>query len=153
MVEFALVAPIFFALLLGIIEAGRFIFYYETLANAAREGARYAIVHGANSSCPSGPAPAGETNGCDPDGSNVKDAVTNAAFSIVGTGDLFVYDPIWTVRGAPKPEPSPGASSTGTNARGDYVTVWVDFAYRPIVNLPLIPDITVSAESTLVVNN
>jgi len=32
MVEFALVAPLFFLLLFGIIEAGRFIFYYETLA-------------------------------------------------------------------------------------------------------------------------
>ena len=34
--------------LFGIIEAGRFIFYYETLNNATREGARYAIVNGAN---------------------------------------------------------------------------------------------------------
>ena len=49
MVEFALVAPLFFLLLFGIIEAGRFIFYYETLNNATREGARYAIVNGANS--------------------------------------------------------------------------------------------------------
>ena len=60
MVEFALVAPMFFLLLFGIIEAGRFIFYYETLNNATREGARYAIVNGANTlGCPSGPpAPA-----------------------------------------------------------------------------------------------
>src|SRR5947208_1304045 len=44
LVEFAMVAPIFFVLLFGIIEGGRFIFYYETLNNATREGARYAIV-------------------------------------------------------------------------------------------------------------
>jgi Flp pilus assembly protein TadG len=43
--EFALVAPLFFLLLFGIIEAGRFVFYTEVLANATREGARYAIVH------------------------------------------------------------------------------------------------------------
>ena len=48
MVEFALVAPMFFLVLFGIIEAGRFIYYYETLNNATREGARYAIVNGAN---------------------------------------------------------------------------------------------------------
>ena len=41
-----LVAPVFFLLLFGIIEGGRFIFYHETLNNATREGARYAIVHG-----------------------------------------------------------------------------------------------------------
>ena len=48
--EFALVAPLFFLLLFGIIEAGRFIYYYEILSNATREGARYAIVNGAGSS-------------------------------------------------------------------------------------------------------
>src|SRR5690242_12105624 len=56
MVEFALVAPIFFLLLFAIIEGGRFIFYYETLNNATREGARYAIVHGSNAKCPAGPS-------------------------------------------------------------------------------------------------
>ena len=55
LVEFSLVAPLFFLLLLAVIEGGRFIFYYEILHNATREGARYAIVHGANSYCPSGP--------------------------------------------------------------------------------------------------
>mgnify|MGYP000500059501 CR=1 FL=1 len=59
LVEFALVAPLLFLLILGTIEAGRFIFYYELLNHAAREGARYAIVHGARSDCPSGPPPPG----------------------------------------------------------------------------------------------
>ena len=49
LVEFALVAPIFFLLLFAIIEGGRFMMYYQTLNNATREGARYAIVHGSNS--------------------------------------------------------------------------------------------------------
>ncbi|MDQ3126960.1 MAG: pilus assembly protein, partial [Chloroflexota bacterium] len=52
LVEFALVAPIFFLLLFGIIEGGRFILYYQTLNNATREGSRYSIVHGSNSFCP-----------------------------------------------------------------------------------------------------
>jgi len=49
LVEFAIVAPVFFLLLFAIIEAGRFILYYETLNNATREGARYATVHGSAS--------------------------------------------------------------------------------------------------------
>ena len=53
--EFALVAPLFFLLLFGIIEAGRFIYYYETLSSATREGARYAIVNGYRSFSPTGP--------------------------------------------------------------------------------------------------
>ena len=59
--EFALVAPVFFLLLFSIIEGGRFIFYYETLNNATREGARYAIVHGMNSFDCTGPPEKPET--------------------------------------------------------------------------------------------
>ena len=74
MVEFALVAPMFFLVLFGIIEAGRFIFYYETLNNATREGARYAIVNGANTiGCPTGP-PAPGRRPCDPTGDDVEAA-------------------------------------------------------------------------------
>ena len=42
-IEFALVAPVFFALILGIIEFGRMLMVQEILVNAAREGARAAI--------------------------------------------------------------------------------------------------------------
>ena len=87
-VEFALVAPVFFLLLFGIIEAGRFIIYYETLSNAAREGTRYAIVHGSNSFCPSGPMPPGVALplGCyDGTGANVEQRVKDSAFGMLGT--------------------------------------------------------------------
>jgi len=50
LVEFALILPILLVLLLGVIEFGRLIFIYNTIANAAREGARYAIVDPANAS-------------------------------------------------------------------------------------------------------
>ena len=45
-VEFALVAPIFFALILGIIEFGRMLMVQQILVNAAREGARASILPG-----------------------------------------------------------------------------------------------------------
>ena len=62
LVEFALLAPVFFLVLFAIIEAGRFMFYYEALNNATRQGARYAIVNGANSLvCPTGPPAPGST--------------------------------------------------------------------------------------------
>ncbi|MHB0858212.1 MAG: TadE/TadG family type IV pilus assembly protein [Anaerolineae bacterium] len=44
LVEFALVFPLFALLVFGIMEFGIIIFSYNTVANAAREGARYAIV-------------------------------------------------------------------------------------------------------------
>lgn len=55
MVEFALIFPIFILLLVGLFDLGRVIWVNDTLATASREAARYAIVHGAKSSCPAGP--------------------------------------------------------------------------------------------------
>ena len=42
--EFALVVPLFFMLLLGIVWLGRAYNVYETITRAAREGARYAVL-------------------------------------------------------------------------------------------------------------
>jgi Flp pilus assembly protein TadG len=45
LVEFALVIPLFLLLLVGLFDLGRAVFAYNTLTNAAREGARTAIVN------------------------------------------------------------------------------------------------------------
>lgn len=45
-VEFALVAPLFLALILGTVEFGRAIMVGQLVTNAAREGARLAIIAG-----------------------------------------------------------------------------------------------------------
>ena len=134
MVEFALVAPMFFLVLFGIIEAGRFIFYYETLNNATREGARYAIVNGANTiGCPTGPPAPGST-ACDTAGDDVRDRVRNAAFGVLNP---ITVDPLWL------PD----------NGRGSTVTVSATFTYRALVPLVPLPPITINAESSLVINN
>jgi len=43
LIEFALISPVLLLLLFGIIDIGRAVFYYDTLAHAAREGARTAV--------------------------------------------------------------------------------------------------------------
>jgi hypothetical protein len=134
LVEFALVAPMFFLLLFAIVEAGRFIFYYETLSNATREGARYAIVNGANTlGCPSGP-PAPGTSACDTTGANVVTRVRQAA---IGVPNTIVVTPTWL------PD----------NGRGSSVHVEASFQYRSLIPLVPLPPITVNAESSLVINN
>jgi hypothetical protein len=45
LVEFALVIPIFLLVLVTLFDFGRAVFAYNTLTNAAREGARIAIVN------------------------------------------------------------------------------------------------------------
>lgn len=43
-VEFALIASVFFILLIGIMEIGRLLFYWNTATEATRLGARLAVV-------------------------------------------------------------------------------------------------------------
>jgi hypothetical protein len=149
MVEFALVAPIFFILIFAIIEGARFSFYYEMLNSATRDGARYAIVHGGNAldGCPSGP-PAPDTFACDVPGNNVKQAVSNGTIGLASSGSVAVSPPVWR---STADQPNPGDPNTGDNRRGNYVTVFVDYTYSPI--FPLLPPITISARSSLVINN
>lgn len=46
LVEFALVAPILLVFIFGVLDLGRGIYTYSVVSDVAREGARYAIVHG-----------------------------------------------------------------------------------------------------------
>lgn len=48
-VEFAVVAPVFFLVVLGIIEFGRMVMVQQVITNAAREGARIAVLDSATS--------------------------------------------------------------------------------------------------------
>jgi Flp pilus assembly protein TadG len=146
MVEFALVAPMFFLLLFGIVEAGRFIFYYENLSHATREGARYAIVNGANTiGCPSGPAAPG-TPACDTSGANVVTRVRQTAFGVPSTG--ISVERCWWYTACDF-----ATHGDGDNARGASVTVTASYTYSSLIPLVPLPPITVTAESSLVINN
>lgn len=135
--EFAIVAPLLFLLIFAIIEFGRFIFAYEVLNNATREGARYAIVHGSDALCPSGPMPGGSTSpsSCaDPTGAAVQAKVAAYAFSLnVPASQVTVSWP------------------DTDNARGHDVTVVSAYTFRTIIPLP-VPPISMTARSTLVIN-
>jgi Flp pilus assembly protein TadG len=49
-VEFAIVAPVFFAFTLGMVEVGRGVMVQQILTTASREGARQAVLDGATQS-------------------------------------------------------------------------------------------------------
>ena len=144
--EFALIAPLFFLLLFGIIEAGRFVFYYEVLNNATREGARYAIVNGSNSiDCPTGPAFPG-SDACDTTGDDVAQKVRDTAFGVLGSA--VIVDRCWWYTSCDYV-----SYGDGDNGRGATVTVSATYTYSSLIPLVPLPNITVTAESSLVVNN
>lgn len=134
LVEFALVAPIFFLLLFAVIDFGRYVYYVQIINNAAREGARYAIVHGSNSFQPVGP------NANDP---VITTVVRRYAVGVIGNGATFDVGSVW---GDPNNQP-------GTNTRGSKVRVTVTYAFKSTIPIVPIPPITINGESTLVINN
>jgi hypothetical protein len=144
LVEFSFVLPVFLLLLYSIIEFGRYVYTVQILNNAAREGARYAIVHGSTSLCPSGPMPGGSANWCDPGGTNVTAKVTSFA---IGAGGSLSFPAVTPCTSSPA---SPCWSPN--NQRGNSVTVQVRTTFSPLLPVPL-PPITVDGTSTLIVNH
>ena len=145
LVEFALVAPILFLLAIGVFETGRLVFYYHTLNNATREGARFAIVHGARAwdGCPSGPTPPGYTS-CDPAGDNIKARIVAASRGL---------DPSAINYGWAGDSSFPIYSPLPNNHWDNDVTIRLEYNYSPILLSDIFGTITLRAETTLVINN
>ena len=102
---------------------------YNTLADAAKEGVRYAVVHGTGNSSCSGPGlPSGTPpiTCSDTAGSNVKTQVTNFAglsMQNISAGNVTVsYNPN-------------GANGVACNTPGCLVRVTVHGSYRPFFGL------------------
>jgi Flp pilus assembly protein TadG len=102
----------FIIVLLGVVEMGRMVLVYTTLANAARAGARYAIVHGADQTV----SPSGPGNPCTC--TQVQTVVKNfASAGLVNTSLLTI-----TVN-----------YPDNSNNAGSRVTVSVSYPYDPLV--------------------
>lgn len=128
LVEFALIAPVFFLVVLGLIDATRAVFAYNTIANASREGARYGIVHGGTSLDPVGPGV---------NEAQLTDHVKKYLKSFDAAGVSVV--PTW-----------PNAS----NATGSKVRVSVAYQYRPMFGGVVgIHSMTLNSTSTMVIVN
>jgi hypothetical protein len=126
-------------MLFGIIDFGRYVYYVQILNNAAREGTRYAIVHGSNSFQPTGP------NDDDP---TIASIVRNYAVGVIGTGATFTVHSYWHDPAVPPNPPNPGS-----NIRGQKVQVTVSYDFHSFIPIVPIPPITINGESTLVINN
>jgi hypothetical protein len=123
MVEFALIAPILFFLILATIEAGRFILHYELVNHATREGARMPCAR-LPIGVPERTPPPGEVN-LRLAGRNIKAAVRDVRWT---SRARFRPRPVLT---GGTGQPQPGAASTGTTAAG-VRELLVDYTYDPI---------------------
>ena len=124
LVEFALVSFQLLLVIFASFEFGRMILVFTTVANAARIGVRYAIVHGNTSTASGVNGPSGP--GANP--TNVVDVVKD--YAKVGLLDLSKLTVTVSY-------PDLGPGGTATNAPGSRVTVKTVYTYDPWVALPL----------------
>jgi Flp pilus assembly protein TadG len=114
-VEFSVVTLLTVLMLLFVVEMGRMLLVYTTVANAARAGVRYAIVHGSTRAV--------GTAGYDASGpasnpSQVVTVVKNFAGAGLLTTSLLVVNVTY-----------PG----GSNAPGQSVNITVVYPYDPLI--------------------
>jgi Flp pilus assembly protein TadG len=116
LIEFSLVCLMLYVAILGVVETGRLVLVCATVANAARAGARYAIVHGG-----SRVAGSGSSNASGPASNPAQ--VVNVVDNFAGAGLLTIGRLVVSVT-------YPNAS----NAPGQPVTVSVVYPYDPLAS-------------------
>lgn len=120
-VEFALAAPVVFALIFGVVEMGLAMYTYHFVASAARQGARYAIVRGADCSSWATACPA-------------------------SADDVQTYVRSLDPGGIDSTSVNVTTSWSPDNSPGSTVTVTVDYAFG--LNVPFITPATLTMQSS-----
>jgi Flp pilus assembly protein TadG len=124
-VEFALIAPVLFLLVFGMIEVGRLLFIYGAITNAAREAARYGSATGVNDNN------VARYNDCD--------GIRNAAISMGFLSDLQPGDITIEFDTGPGTTRTAASCSPATNDvhTGSRIVVTVNGVFDSVV--PIVP--------------
>ena len=121
MVELALVATAFLLLIFGIMDFGRALFTYHAVANAAREGSRWAMVRG--STC--------TVAGCPAAAADVQTYVQGRNGTLMTASDISVSTTYGGNTGCPAGNQNPGCLVTVT------VTYPFHFAALPFADISM----------------
>jgi Flp pilus assembly protein TadG len=139
MTEFAVLAPVFFLLLLGTIDLGRAVYIYNAISNGAREGARAAVPFDS-------PLPTNTT-------------VVGAIQSKMAGGFSLITDPCLPGCASPSTPTTPNtgyiwySSGIGVNTGTPHpITIKITFLFQPWV--PVVRDasgngVALTAETTM----
>lgn len=139
MVETALVMVALCAVLFGIMDFGRLLYTYHLVDNAARLGARFAIVRGTN--CSHYVSGGGDTWPCPASYSAAQTEITNYVQQqsiVMGLGQNVTVNPVWNnVAGCTT---APSGVTSYNNTPGCQVAVTVSYTYN--FWFPFMPKIT-----------
>jgi hypothetical protein len=139
-VEFALVIVFLMILILSMLELLTLMHTYNVLADAAKEGLRYAIVHGTQNSTSSGP-----TCPCaDIDGPAAPPGTVPGYGSGYGVIKTYAQYSLHDMTGLTVTVTYPDTANPPANQSPNRVQIVVAYPYRPFFNLGW-PTVTVNA--------
>lgn len=145
MVEFAVASSLLLLLMFGIVEFGRALYMYHTVANAARIGARWAMVRGSYSCSAVNPV-----DNCDASPAAIQSYVQSVV-PMTDSGSLSVAT-AWSTgvlhdaTCPAAPDPAPGTLTAGTNDQEHLVCVTVSHPFTFAV--PFVSNATLQLSST-----
>jgi Flp pilus assembly protein TadG len=123
LVEFGVCAVLTLMMLLVVVEFGRMVLVYTTIANAARIGVRFAMVHGSDNLCTT---------------ANIQTVVNDYLGAAAIDTSSATVTPSY---------PGYAACSSGSKTPGCPVKVTVSYLYQPMVMYFPISNITLSSQS------
>ncbi len=126
LVEFAIGSLVVLLLVFGAVDLGRAVFTYNSISQCAREGIRFAVVHGAESPAPVGPA----------DNDPVLDSLLRAKYTVGLDPGRLTINSIW---------------ADSKNTPGSTVTVTVRYNFQSAILFAL-PLSLQSRSSGIIVN-
>ena len=139
-VEFACVMVLLMVTILSIMELISLIHTYNVLADAAKEGVRYAAVHGTRNSVPSGPTcPCADIDG--PAAPPGTDPGYGSGYGVVKT---FAQYSLHNMAGMTVTVSYPDTANPPANQAPNRIQVAVAYPYQPFFNLGW-PTLTINA--------
>jgi Flp pilus assembly protein TadG len=137
-VEMAFSSVILFGVFFGIFQAAMAFYSYQYLSDAAREGARWAIVRGSTSCANNG------ISGCGASPDDVQTYIRNLGYPGINPSNLTASVTYWTA-----PATSGGTwvqcTGTGCNTPGNRVKVYLQYSYP--LNVPFVISRNINLQS------
>jgi Flp pilus assembly protein TadG len=144
LVEAVLCMLVLLVILFGIIQASLAVYSYHFIAEAAREGARYAVVRG--SAC------TGFASACPASATDIQNYVKNLGFPGIDNRAAAMTVTVTCGPGGSNPATPAGACSAGNNDPGDIVKVAITYHFP--LSVPFWPtnNITMNSASQMTIS-
>jgi Flp pilus assembly protein TadG len=131
LVEFALASAILFSLLFGVLQMCLALYTYNYISQAAREGARWAMVRG-STSCTNTP----NLSNCNASSTAIQNYVQGLGYPGITSGSVTVT-PTWP---------------NGSNSPGNTVKVQVQYPFALSIPFVSLTTINMAGSSTMVIS-